>query len=499
MAGSGLSQNTLFTKCPGLYVRRRQNRSLIIEPRSASWIILEGPALDFWRKMPESAHWSELCAIDNPLPEADRLSLLQELFSRFMININGRPYFSGKMWPLERKYPSYLCLHLTEACNFGCRYCMADSVPGKGRMSKETIAKIIEKCLHELPLDHLTIDFHGGEPLLAYDSIKYAVQYAKELNEKEKLGKVLAFMFQTNGSLLTDDKILEIKDLGIIVGVSLDGPRDIHDRNRIFAGGGGTFDTVVKNVKRARELGLRVGLLGVIHNPDDYVRSFRFFTRELDRTSFRLNYSSFIGRSARLLDFPVTRAKAFAEGWLAMVDEALQYSREHQKPLAIQDITNQINNLVTKQRPFMCYRSPCGAGNSVFGFAIDGGIHACEEMASTGALRLGSVYDEGLNLADLIDNNPVVEQLRSRTVDNIPRCRRCPIRRFCYGGCTSKTLACFGDLMRESPMCGFYQIVFEELMWKLWDNPDMVRRLGGSALNHISWRPWKPSGIKNEV
>ncbi len=145
----------------------------------------------------------------------------------------------------------------------------------------------------------------------------------------------------------------------------------------------------------------------------------------------------------------------------------------------------------------MCYRSPCGAGNSVFGFAIDGGIHACEEMASTGALRLGSVYDEGLNLAELIDNNPVVEQLRNRTVDNIPRCSRCPFRRFCYGGCTSKTLACFGDLMRESPMCGFYQIVFEELMWKLWDNPDMVRRLGGSALNHISWKPWNADKQKD--
>jgi len=104
--------------------------------------------------------------------------------------------------------------------------------------------------------------------------------------------------------------------------------------------------------------------------------------------------------------------------------------------------------------------------------------------------RMANIHDEGLNLARMVESNPIQRLLQSRTVDTIPKCSQCQLKRFCYGGCTSKTMARFGTVMRESPMCGFYQVVFEELMWKIHENPDMVGLLG---LPGLEYRPWPAS------
>lgn len=486
-----LPEGALLTRTPGVWMRRRGERVLFIEPESASWIVLEEPYLSFWQKMSRPMTWAEAKTLDHPLEAEKRHDFLVHMYGLDMVRVNGRAFFNTpEVWKPPQRYPTYLCLHLTESCNFGCHYCMADSYPHKGKMPMETAKLIIEKVLHELPPNNLTIDFHGGEPLLAWDELLETVDHAKVVNERDGLNKKLWFMLQTNGSLLTPDKVAKMKELGMIVGVSMDGPPEIHDRHRVFAGSEkGTFDTVLENVRMAEEMGYPVGLLSVIHEPKEYLTTFRFMLHEMKRKTMRINYSSYIGRSPYKLQFPVDRAEEFGYAWLEMIDEALAWCRENNESLQIADVNNQINNIVSKNRPFMCYRSPCGVGNSVLGFGIDGGIHACEEMASLDMFRVANIHDEGLNLARMVEDNPVLKLLQSRTVDNIPKCSQCHLKRICYGGCTSKTMARFGDAMRESPMCGYYLVVFEELMWRIHDNPDLVQRLGFPGTRYHAWPP----------
>jgi len=156
-----------------------------------------------------------------------------------------------------------------------------------------------------------------------------------------------------------------------------------------------------------------------------------------------------------------------------MVREALAWCRKNDKHLRVNDLDNLIHNLTKKSRPFMCYRSPCGIGNSILGFSMDGGIYGCEETASTGVFRAGSVFD-GRKLTEIVETDPELLRLYKRKVENIPRCRKCAFRRFHGAGCTSKVYSQFEDVMRESPMCRFYQVVLEEMMWMINDNPDMV-------------------------
>ncbi|MGM9998834.1 MAG: radical SAM protein [Candidatus Bruticola sp.] len=494
-SSSWLSPQTLISKNKAVRSKRRLELCLLIEPESASWAVLPPDYQSFWSTLPPVCTWNQALALDHPFPEAKRSQVLLEFYRRNFISANGRYYLNAeRIFHRACTYPHFICFHITEACNLACRYCMADSLPGKASMPIDTFKFIIRKVLSELPNNSFTIDFHGGEPMLAFDKIEEAIKSTEEFNREAKLDKKLYYSFQTNGTLLTRENIKRLLQLpNLRIGVSLDGPREVQDRNRVFAGPDpkkGSFQKVVDNFQLAREMGLFMGVLGVIHNPHDYLKSFNFFADTLQIRDFRLNYSSYIGRSAKLLDFPLDRAEEFAECWLDMIDHAYAYAKEHDICFTISDVNNQINNLIRKERNFMCYRSPCGAGNSVFGFAIDGGIHACEEMASSGACRLGNIFDPGLNLKELIDTSPLVKELNDRNVKNIPKCSRCPYRRFCTGGCTSKALAFFGTFKRESPMCGYYQKVFEGLMWRLYEHPDMVHYLGGHELQNFDFRPF---------
>lgn len=148
-----------------------------------------------------------------------------------------------------------LILELTGACNLRCKYCIYSSSE-KGfrefnskKMKNETITKAID-YLRENGDDQVFISFYGGEPLIAFDSMKYAIDYAtKNITEKE-----LHFGFTTNLTLMTKEKaeyLVRIPNLHIVC--SIDGPEEIHNMNRVYAGGEGTYRDVVRGLKFLKE------------------------------------------------------------------------------------------------------------------------------------------------------------------------------------------------------------------------------------------------------
>lgn len=487
-----LNATSLVTRTPNLYQSRRQNRVLFIERESGSWLILDGERLRHFLKLQRPMTVREFLNIDNEMTVRQREAFLLELYGKGMVEIGGKSYFNyEKMWKKPQAYPTFLCLHMTEKCNLACTYCQADALPTGSRMPLQTAMKVVERLLTENPPETFTIDFHGGEPLLEYDNMMKVIRHAKEV--AQTVGKKPVFMVQTNGTALTPERVKGLRDENVLVGVSLDGPGEVHDKQRFTARGKGSFDRIWGNSQKAMEMGLNTGFLAVIHDPRDYLTTSRWF-REQGFRSFRVNYSSSIGRAPKELEFPAGREEAFARYWMEMVRESLQWTRDNNEHLNIADINNKINNLTTKNRPFMCYRSPCGVGNSVLGFGTDGGIFACEEMASLEYFRVGNIHDDSFTIKSLVDESPILQDLQRRTVDNIPKCSTCHLKRICSGGCTSKTFAKYGTVWRESPMCGFYLIVYEELMWMLHDNPDMVENLGFAGLNSPKFEKHKKVG-----
>ncbi len=478
--GVQLGDQVLVARTEGIHTFRRGERVLAIEPQSASWTVMDPASWAVYVRLDRPKFFSALCRGLPDLKPGFVSSVVEQLHRLGMVGLNGRPYHDlARLWPdREPLGPRFLALHVTRACNFACSYCYNSS--GEHRGATMTVAlgrRILEKAFRELPAPHLSFDFMGGEPLLAFETILGIMSFGRELEQKYQ--KSASFLMQTNGALLTPERVQRLRDFRVGVGVSLDGPAEMHDRNRCLLGGRATHQSVLTNLLRARDQGLRVAPLAVVDEPSDYPGVLDYLVGELGFEFLHLNPCSALGRARETRHAGPERAEAFHHGFMAMLERAWHHSRRRGRPLAVHSLSDMLANLTSKQRDLMCMRSPCGLGDAILSFSEDGEVLACEEYeASTkGTFYLGQLED--LDLGSLASDSTRLRSLRQRRVENIPRCSRCPVRRFCGGGCAHKALAWSGELLREDPMCRFYELTFTELMWKIAEEPEIVPALGG--------------------
>jgi uncharacterized protein len=152
-----------------------------------------------------------------------------------------------------------ITLQVTQQCNLRCEYCIYSGDAGNyqnrshqsKRMSYELARKGIDFLIaHSQDSNRLNIGFYGGEPLLEFELIKKCVEYAKEQAE----GKEVSFSMTTNATLLSEAIIKYLSENDISLTISLDGPKEIHNKNRKFAGtGAGTFDKIMENMEILKE------------------------------------------------------------------------------------------------------------------------------------------------------------------------------------------------------------------------------------------------------
>jgi uncharacterized protein len=468
----------MVTRADGLYPSRRGDRVLLVEPLTASWGVFSQASWRLFASLTRPTPLAEVLAraVAQGLGEEEARALVSQMHRQGFVHLDGRPFLDPHtLWERPTSMPSFVSVHVAEGCNLRCSYCYADAGAELKRMPRELMFRVVEKSIREIPNQVLTIDFLGGEPFLLFDEILEVIVHGRSL--ADSLGKRVEWIMQTNGTMLTRERARKLRALQVGVGVSIDGPRHLHDRYRPRAGGTGSWEEVFRNLLAAREEGLRVAPLAVIHEPETYTEVLAFFV-EHGFDFMRFNYSSVMGRARDELDFPTDRAERFASGFLAMVRWAHQWSSTNGRPLRINDLNQMLHVLVGKSRDYMCMRSPCGLGDDIISFGTAGEIYACEEFErNTKATFLLGQTGEA-SLPDIIRSSPNYHLLKQRRVEKIPKCSRCHLRYICGGGCTHKTLAYYGTHMREDPMCRYYQVVFEELMWMIADDHRVVENLG---------------------
>ena len=137
---------------------------------------------------------------------------------------------------------------LTSACNLACKYCFIENCKFNNKveinMKKETALNAIKKYTNYLKKEKIkdaSIIFYGGEPIVNWDVIVDVVEYAKKQKAPIKFSMV------TNATLLSDDKIEYLAENDIEVGISIDGPKNLNDKNRIYrTSSKSVYDEVIK-------------------------------------------------------------------------------------------------------------------------------------------------------------------------------------------------------------------------------------------------------------
>ena len=172
------------------------------------------------------------------------------------------------------------------ACNLDCKYCFFLSkdmlYPNeKLRMSDEVLETYIKQLIESHRTPHVTIAWQGGEPtLMGLDFFKRSVLYAQKYRRP---GQQILYTFQTNGVLIDEEWAAFLKENNFLVGLSVDGPEQIHDTYRVTKGGHGTFAQVMRGFEHLKKSNVDLNILCTVNaaNGDHGRDVYRFFRDEL--------------------------------------------------------------------------------------------------------------------------------------------------------------------------------------------------------------------------
>jgi uncharacterized protein len=153
-------------------------------------------------------------------------------------------------------------------CNLDCSYCFykhraTEIGEGRQRMSDEVLEKLVRDYM-ELRFPMAGFAWQGGEPMLmGLDFYKKTVELQKKYGSP---GQQVSNALQTNAILLNDDWCRFLHDCKFLVGISIDGPRELHDYYRKDFSGAGTFDKVVRAIDKCKEHDVEFNILVLLNN-----------------------------------------------------------------------------------------------------------------------------------------------------------------------------------------------------------------------------------------
>ena len=222
------------------------------------------------------------------LQKLDELRSFQKQHNAFLpvdILKSDIPYNEEELVHRYQNEVRHIVFNITEDCVLRCKYCkfsgtyIGSRVHNPKSMSYDTIDKaiLLIKKLYKKNKP-LIVGFYGGEPLMKFTKIQYIVQQIEALFPDTEI----QFGLTTNGLLLKDHQIEFFRKHNFSVKFSLDGPRIIHDRNRVNKNGHGTFERVLKNIKKIKSFDRdyfrkKVGFVVTISPPYDLPAIFNFF------------------------------------------------------------------------------------------------------------------------------------------------------------------------------------------------------------------------------
>jgi len=318
------------------------------------------------------------------------------------------------------------------ACNLACRYCYylrtggAEEPGGPARMPEDLLETYIAQHIAASPDEIVRFSWHGGEPtVLGVGYFRRIVGIERRLSPP---GRTIANGMQTNGTLLDEEWGRFLAAEGFSVGLSLDGPREIHDRHRLTRDGRSSFDETMRGYGILRYHGVPTDILCVVgaHNVDRPSEVYGFF-REIGAS-----FLTFLPLVERRAGAPggvgpdsVTPA-AWGDFLRAVFDEWVDRDIGRIK---IQIIEEAARTAFGQEHSLCLFRPVCG---DIPVLERDGALFSCDHFVDA-AHRIGNIRETPL--ADLLES-PAQRAFGQVKLDTLPRvCRTCEVLDMCNGEC----------------------------------------------------------------
>ena len=343
-----------------------------------------------------------------------------------------------------------IVLNVANECPLRCSYCYANKI--KGLMNKETVEIILDKSyknhLEKGSKKKFKVSFYGGEPLLAWDTIKHCLEYCKEKQYD------IEYSITTNLVILTDEMINYFKEYNIQLLISIDGGKEIHDKNRC-----NSYDIVVNNIQRLLDEGFLNNLT-----------SRMTVTPECCKDLLG-NIKSIIGIGFNSIEtVPVTDMKWSDEDYknfengLNDVWEYVVDSYYNDNPINVKFVNDYLEKdllIGNKKQIEVCNAGDCY--NCSFG--VNGDIMPCHQRHLIpnhyNDVLLGNIRENSVTIRE---NNFNKFIRKSNTYD----CEKCFANIVCCGGCPSENLTQNSDanIMNET-QCRITQIMYQTALFNM--------------------------------
>lgn len=338
-------------------------------------------------------------------------------------------------------------LVVTHECNLRCRYCFVHKEPQRMTLSTaRDAARFLIDNARAAGAGTPEINFFGGEPMLEFDTvIKPLVEWVHD-----RLGEPFRFSVTTNGTLLTDERIRFMKRHGFGLLLSMDGTGPVQDRNRPFAGGGGSFAALRPIVPKvlAAWPGVTFRMTAI---PETCGRTFEsiMWAAAQGFRSFYITPNVFEewGAEARaalageMRRYTGYYAGCKRSGVRPIMFSSFEQAREDRRQIRLAEERGTYRSL-----PKCRAEGKCGLGASRFAsIHPNGGLYACQEMTSSegpeSPFYIGSIYGG-------VDNSrrrSLMESFDAHPVRG-PYCGECGYDLICDGGCAANNYLATGSV-----------------------------------------------------
>jgi uncharacterized protein len=367
-------------------------------------------------------------------------------------------------------------------CNIDCTYCFFLSKESlypneQHRMSEATLEAYVRQLLESHRMPEVTVAWQGGEPtLMKLDFFRRSVGLVERYRRP---GQTVKHTFQTNGLLIDDDWCAFFKQHDFLVGLSVDGPRALHDTYRVDRRGQGTFDRVMDGWRHLREHQVDFNVLCTVnaanqHHGRDVYRFFRdelgarwvqfipIIERATEQTLPIANkgWSEQPGKQRLLYTQTgdrVTERTVGAEQYgRFLVDVFEEWVRRDVGEVYVQlfDVTLE----AYFGRHLLCIHAPtCGLGPAL---EYNGDLYSCDHYVEP-RYKIGNIHQT--HLLDLVAS-PEQRKFGQDKLDTLTaQCRNCEVRSLCNGGCPKDRFALSRDgEPGQNYLCAGLELFFKQ-------------------------------------
>ena len=327
-------------------------------------------------------------------------------------------------------------------CNLDCRYCYyldKEHLYPSGetfRMPEDALESYIAQHIEASPGEVVNFSWHGGEPtLLGLDFYRRVVELQRRYTPA---GKRIVNGIQTNGTLLDDEWCSFLKEEGFYVGISLDGPRELHDLHRLTKKGDPTYDDVIRGYGLLMKHGVDTEILCVVNadNAGSPLAVYRFFKQ------IGARYISFLPMVEPDPGSPsgVSTLSVPAEAWGRFLSTVFdEWIEEDIGVVKVQMFEEALRTAFKQPHSLCIFRSTCG---DVPVLEHNGDFYSCDHFVDSYHL-LGNIG--GTPLAELLTDPRLVEFGEAKRSSLLRVCVECEVREMCNGECPKNRFCLTSD------------------------------------------------------